>query len=73
MKGTVKWFSEKKSFGFIEFQGKEFFVHKSNIDKNSKIEKGDKVTFEPEKSQKGAFAIKVRIIATLSQKNAIEG
>jgi len=28
MEGVVKWFNIKKSFGFIESQGKDYFVHR---------------------------------------------
>ncbi len=26
-RGTVKWFKEDKGFGFIESNGKDYFVH----------------------------------------------
>jgi len=59
-KGIIKWFSTKKGFGFIECEGKDYFVHRWDIEANSKIEKGDKVSFEPEENPKGTKAIKVR-------------
>jgi len=60
MEGIVKWFSSKRGFGFIESQGRDYFVHISNIEENSKLEKGDKVSFEPKESPKGTKAVKVR-------------
>ncbi len=27
IRGTVKWFNESKGFGFIESNGKDYFVH----------------------------------------------
>ncbi len=60
--GVVKWFSIKKAYGFIESQGKDYFVHIKDIEKNLQLEKGDKVSFEPEEDPKGTKAVKVRKI-----------
>ena len=62
MEGTVKWFARKKGFGFIESQGKKYFVHISNIEANSELDKGDKVFFEPKESPRGTRAVKVKKI-----------
>ena len=61
--GVVKWFSIKKGYGFIECQGKDYFVHIKDIQENSQLDKRDKVSFEPEKTAKGFKAIKVRKIS----------
>ncbi len=37
--GTVKWFSSKKRYGFIESQGKDYFVHRWDIEANPKLKK----------------------------------
>ena len=62
MEGTVKWFNTKKGFGFIECQGKDYFVHRWDIQANSELKKGDKVSFEAQQAPKGVKAIKVRKI-----------
>ena len=62
MQGTIKWFSIKKGYGFIQAQGKDYFVHRWDIEANSELEKGDKVLFEVEKVPKGSKAVKVRKI-----------
>lgn len=49
MKGTVKWFDSKKGYGFISGDdGKEYFVHQSNIQMQGfrKLDEGDIVDFE---------------------------
>ncbi|NBR40716.1 MAG: cold shock domain-containing protein [Alphaproteobacteria bacterium] len=30
-KGTVKWFSERLGYGFIEVDGKEVFIHRTTL------------------------------------------
>jgi CspA family cold shock protein len=60
--GTVKFFNEKKNFGFIAGEdGKDYFVHASAI-KKGPIAEGDKVTFKPEQGDKGPFASDVEKI-----------
>jgi CspA family cold shock protein len=61
--GRVKWFNEKKGFGFIEVQGggKDVFVHYSGIqaDGFKTLMEGDEVQFEVQESQKGPKAVNV--------------
>jgi len=68
MEGIVKWFDREKGFGFIKSEGKDYFVHRWDIETKSKLEKGDKVSFEPEKARKGTKAVKVRKISERSKK-----
>lgn len=63
--GKVKWFNEKKGFGFIEQSGgKDIFVHFSAIqgDGFKTLQEGQEVTFEVEQGQKGPQAAKVTVV-----------
>jgi len=57
--GTVKWFSEKKGFGFIEQEnGQDLFVHFSSINTSGfkTLTDGQRVTFDVEDSDRGPVA-----------------
>jgi CspA family cold shock protein len=61
--GRVKWFNEKKGYGFIESDGLEdLFVHYSSIEDTGfrSLSEGEAVSFEIEEGQKGPQAVKVR-------------
>jgi len=63
--GAVKWFNEKKGYGFIESEdGTDVFVHFSGIksDGFKTLNDGDKVTFTIEQGQKGPAAVDVTVI-----------
>ncbi len=63
--GIVKWFSDKKGFGFIEQEdGTDIFVHYSSItmDGFKTLAEGQKVAFEVEQGQKGPQAANVEKI-----------
>ncbi|MBU2623266.1 MAG: cold-shock protein [Proteobacteria bacterium] len=60
--GIVKWFSNKKGYGFIEQEsGGDVFVHHSAIngDGFKTLAEGDKVTFDVEQGEKGPAAVNV--------------
>jgi CspA family cold shock protein len=63
--GTVKWFSEKKGYGFIEQEdGPDVFVHFSGITGEGfkVLYEGDRVTFDIEEGQKGPAAVNVTVV-----------
>lgn len=60
--GTVKWFDEKKGYGFIERDaGGDIFVHFSAIASGGfrTLHEGDRVQFEVGQGQKGPAAEQV--------------
>lgn len=56
--GTVKWFNEKKGFGFISSQGKEYFAHFKEIQESGfkNLIEGEQVLFDPQNALKGPVA-----------------
>jgi len=63
--GIVKWFNERKGFGFIEQEeGADLFVHHSaiNADGFKTLNEGDRVSFDIEQGQKGPAAVNVTVI-----------
>ncbi len=64
MFGTVKWFSRIKGYGFIapDDQEQEIFVHFSGIEGEGyrNLEKGQRVSFQVEETEKGPQAVNVR-------------
>ena len=56
-RGTVKWFSEEKGYGFItpEEGGEDLFVHYSAIEGSGfrSLKEGGRVSYEPGARQEG--------------------
>ena len=63
-RGTVKWFSEEKGYGFItpEEGGEDLFVHYSAIEGSGfrSLKEGERVSYEPARGRKGEQAANVR-------------
>lgn len=63
MRGTVKWFSSEKGYGFItpEDGGNDVFVHFSAINSTGfrTLNEGDQVEFDVEEGQRGLQAANV--------------
>ncbi len=58
--GKVKWFNERKGYGFIEQEsGPDVFVHVSEV-KGGFLSENEKVEFEVGEGKKGPQAINVR-------------
>ncbi len=65
LKGTVKWFKDDKGFGFIQCNGKDYFVHFSGIqtDGFKTLPKGANVLFRAVDGKKGIQAEEVEILS----------
>ena len=62
-KGTVKWFSDEKGYGFITPAdgSKDVFVHHNGIQGSGfkSLQEGQTVTYDVEQGQKGPAATNV--------------
>ena len=62
--GTVARWLDQRGFGFIKGEdGKELFVHNSDIEGKSSLREGEKVEFEVIEGDKEPKAVKVKPIS----------
>ncbi len=65
MQGKVKWFNERKGFGFIEAEdGNDVFVHFSAIEGSGfrTLQDGQPVRFDVQSGPKGLSAVNVQAV-----------
>ena len=65
VKGTVKWFNDKKGFGFLSREdGADVFVHHTAIqgDGFKTLSEGQQVEFEVQDGPKGPQAVNVKAL-----------
>ena len=60
LEGEVKFFNERRGFGFVRTGDTEYFVHVTNIESDAILRDGEKVTFKPVEGGKGLQALDVR-------------
>lgn len=64
LKGVVKWFNEAKGFGFIQYNGKDYFAHYKAIEGDGfkTLREGGSVMFNPAQGAKGPQAENIEVI-----------
>ena len=64
MTGTVKWYNEKKGFGFItsDMNSEDVFLHHTALQQQEDVPivTGDRITFTIQKQEKGPAALEVK-------------
>ena len=70
MKGTIKWYNEKKGFGFIIGEDKkEIFVHRTATPMGIVFNEGDEEEYEIEESDRGQRATNIKKRQNFKERN----
>lgn len=54
--GNVRWFDKKKGYGFVDYEGKDIFIHYSAFTEEFIPENNDLIAFEIIDGEKGRKA-----------------
>lgn len=73
MDGKVKFFNDRKGFGFITANdGKDYFVHQTQVPEDVRLNENDAVTFDPVDTDKGIQAQNVKLATGASSDDSSE-
>jgi len=63
MKGKIKWYNDKKGYGFISGNDdKDIFIHNSNVPEGISLKEDDEVEYTIESTDKGLKAVNLTIL-----------
>lgn len=69
MEGDVKFFNQKRGFGFINGEdGKDYFVHFSAVTPGVFLRENDRVSFDPKEDERGLKAQNVKLLQKGSER-----
>jgi cold shock CspA family protein len=63
MQGTVKWYSDMRSHGFIRAEnGQDIYVHEYALPHGESLFEGDKVKFDVKNTRDGKHAVNLTVM-----------